>query len=183
MHSMVPVAFFERKYQICSTGRVWNKEKERWCTLSENPNGYWKVVLQLNGKEQHLIHQLVARHFLPNPYNHIQVNHRDGDKSHNSVGNLEWVSSSENIQHSLEAGLRQGFMSKEEKASYVLRILSGELIRNIAAEIGRGEESLSGMLRRHAYKNGQKEQWDAAMKERRRDVAIRNLPTQHTRNP
>ena len=175
MHSMVAIANYERKYSICSSGKIWNQDKEQWSSITINPNGYCKVILSLNGKQQFLVHQLVALHFLPNPYRHTQVNHKDGNKLNNDVSNLEWVSSSENVQHSLETGLRKGYLSKAEKAALVQRVLSGELIRDLAKEIGRREESLSGMLRRYAEETDQSADWVSEMRRRRRDVAINNL--------
>lgn len=177
MDDLVPLARFERKYAISPRGRIWNKDKECWQPVTQNPNGYWKVLLSLNGKTQCLVHQLVALHFLPNPYGHVQVNHRDGNKANNDVSNLEWVSASENIQHSLEIGLRKGYMSKAEKTKFVNRVLRGELINDIAQEIGRAPESLSSMLRRHADEIGLLDDWQTEMKRRRRDVAVRNLAT------
>ncbi len=175
MISSMPIANFERKYVINSNGQIWNIEKHDWQSTSTNPNGYVKVTLCLNGKHQRLVHQLVALHFLPNPYGHKQVNHKDGNKANNAVSNLEWISASGNIQHSLETGLRSGFMSSTEKRELVRRVLAGELIRDLANETGRREESLSGMLRRFACDEGLRVQWIAEMARRRKDVAIRNL--------
>lgn len=176
MSHLVPIANFENKYQISSSGEIWNLRTNDWQAQTQNPNGYMKVLLCLNGtREQHLVHRLVALHFLPNPYQHDQVNHRDGDKTNNHVSNLEWVSRSENIQHSLKIGLRGGYMSLNDKLALVQRVLAGELIRDLAKEVGRREESLSGMLRRAAQAHGHGEAWLNEMKRRRADVAIRNL--------
>lgn len=175
MKSLVPLAHYERKYAISPDGFVWNLDRQAKQTETQNPNGYMKVCLNLNGKAQFLLHQLVALHFLPNPYKHEQVNHKNGDKTDNRVSNLEWVSASENIQHSLETSLRAGYLAKQEKAALVSRVLAGELIKDLAREIGRGPESLSGMLRRHAEEIGKGEMWKAEMRRRRQDVAIRNL--------
>lgn len=47
-----------------------------------------------------LVHRLVALAFIPNPRKAKQVNHKNFDKSDNSVANLEWCSALENSQHS-----------------------------------------------------------------------------------
>lgn len=46
--------------------------------------------------------RLVAIHFIPNPENKEQVNHKDGDRSNDYFENLEWATQSENIQHSYD---------------------------------------------------------------------------------
>ena len=173
--SWLPIARFERKYLISNNGLVWNLGKE-----IEQPqyvvDGYKHVHLKMNGEHLQIgVHRLVALHFIPNPYQHPLVNHLDGIKSHNKQTNLEWADHIRNAQHALEYGLRAGFMSHTEKSALVLRVLSGELIRDIAFSIGRREESLSGMLRRHAEKTGVGEAWSEEMKRRRKNVAIRNL--------
>lgn len=181
--SRVPIAHFERKYMIDSSGYVWNNDKQEKKTASVNPNGYLMVQLKMNGRyEQVSVHRLVALHFIPNPYGHTIVNHKDGIKANCWKDNLEWTDHVGNAQHALETGLRSGYMSRIEKDELVQRVLSGELIRNIALETGRREESLSGMLRRHTDTFGLREAWDTEMKRRRRDVAIRNLEPINSRN-
>lgn len=62
--------------------------------------GYPIVSIFMGGKVCTLsVHRLVAAHFLPNPANKSQVNHKDGDKTNNHVSNLEWATSSENQMH------------------------------------------------------------------------------------
>ena len=61
-------------------------------------NGYLFVLLG-RGKS-HLVHRLVAESFINKIENASQVNHIDGDRSNNSVLNLEWVSCSDNHKHS-----------------------------------------------------------------------------------
>ncbi len=62
------------------------------------------------------VHRLVAAHFIPNPLNLAEVNHKDGNKHNNHISNLEWVTHKENIQHAVDNGLtnkgENSFLSK-----------------------------------------------------------------------
>ena len=67
--------------------------------------GYYVVF---DGNESvRRIHRMVAETFLDNPNNLTDVNHKDGDKSHNSVDNLEWCDRRDNIKHAYDTGLRE----------------------------------------------------------------------------
>ena len=75
-------------------------------TVTQKPyirNKYLTVHLCKNNKPKHFfIHRLVAEAFIPNPDKKPQVNHINGIKTDNTVSNLEWVSSEENISHKYE---------------------------------------------------------------------------------
>jgi len=63
-------------------------------------SGYYRVTLSKNNKiKNYSVHRLVALTFIPNPNNLPQVNHKDEDKSNNSVSNLEWCSASYNCKY------------------------------------------------------------------------------------
>lgn len=179
---MKPIARYEQRYLISRNGQVINLANNTPLTPIENPNGYFKVGLA-NGKgghEQLLLHRLVALHYLPNPYGHPEVNHKDGNKGHNRWRNLEWVDEIGNAQHALRTGLRPGYMSADDKEMYLFEVLGGTQVVTLAAKIDRGQESLSKMLRETAKRLGIHDQWVAAMKENRRATAIRNLATINT---
>jgi hypothetical protein len=56
-------------------------------------------VYDENGKYKQIkrsIHQLVAEAFVPNPYNHTEIDHIDRNKINNHYTNLRWVSRFEN---------------------------------------------------------------------------------------
>lgn len=114
---MLPLAHFEKRYAITETGQIINLANNQPLLPSINPNGYLKVGLATGDGNhiQELIHILVAKHFIPNPYDHPQVNHKDGNKSNCSKSNLEWCTAKDNVLHALQHGLRPGYMSADEK--------------------------------------------------------------------
>ena len=65
-----------------------------------NHKGYYVVTLCKDGKRaQKFIHRIVAETFIQNTDNKPQVDHIDGDKKNNYVGNLRWVSNKENCNN------------------------------------------------------------------------------------
>lgn len=93
--------------------------------------GYPTVCLFKDGKAHcKKIHRLIAEAFIP-PFVGEQVNHIDGNKSNNSIENLEWCTGSENMSHAYRIGLHgkakpvlivelgMKFCSIQEAARYV----------------------------------------------------------------
>ena len=87
------IADYDGLYQISDKGRVKSigYGKERILKPAKVGSGYLFVNLYKNGeKKQFLVHRLVCQTFIHNPYNLPEVNHRDENKTNNSVENLEW---------------------------------------------------------------------------------------------
>ena len=87
---------------------------------------YMAVNLCRDGADRLLqVHRLVARTFLGEPDEGIEVNHKDGDKGNNRLTNLEYATSSENQKHAYEMGLQsaagelngQAILSEEQVVS------------------------------------------------------------------
>lgn len=70
-------------------------------------NGYYQCsLIKSNGERTfRKVHRIVAEAYITNPDNKPQVNHKDLDKSNNSVSNLEWNTQTENMRHARENGV------------------------------------------------------------------------------
>lgn len=86
------------KYSVSDTGLVKNTESGRLLTCAKDKDGYLYVSFPKNGKVKKVrLHRLVATTFIPNPENKETVDHINGDKEDNRVGNLQWLSNKENL--------------------------------------------------------------------------------------
>lgn len=114
---------FNGKYQISNYGNVRSFSKWKNGELLKaglTKTGYYYVNLVKGGRKEIVnarVHRLVAIAFIDNPYNLPEVNHIDGNKRNNYVGNLEWVSRESNIQHAYDMGLISKKIGKENTNS------------------------------------------------------------------
>lgn len=64
-------------------------------------SGYENVILCKNGKRKHfLVHRLVAKAFIENPNNLLEVNHKNKIRNDNNLENLEWSNRIDNLYDS-----------------------------------------------------------------------------------
>ncbi|WP_462412315.1 NUMOD4 domain-containing protein [Neobacillus sp. Marseille-QA0830] len=96
---------FEGLYQVSNFGQVKSlarkgSPKEKLLKQSKLKNGYLKVTLSKDGKQEPvLVHYLVSEAFIPKTDRTKRVvDHFDGDKQNNCVLNLEWVTWEQNSQ-------------------------------------------------------------------------------------
>lgn len=104
-------ASVEGTYEISNKGRCWNFQTGKYLKQKFTASGYIAYTYYVNGKAiTRGAHVLVAKAFIPNVENLPEVNHKNLNKSDNTVENLEWVTSSRNRLHAIEngAGLPQG---------------------------------------------------------------------------
>lgn len=124
----VDVKGYEDRYEVSSFGRVRTKKRlgvhpknkhgrthlfkvpERIKSMTLDRYGYLRLTLNRGAheKRQRTTHRLVAESFLGDTwFEGATVNHKDGNKENNSVGNLEWASMKDNIRHAMRLGLRK----------------------------------------------------------------------------
>ncbi len=111
-----PVPGAEGLYSVSSFGRVRSepvrtshvgKQRGRILTCYSDRKGYpqFKICLPGSRSKTVKVHRIVALAFLgPRPVG-AQINHKSGNKLDNSMGNLEYVTCQENIQHGWRTGL------------------------------------------------------------------------------
>lgn len=99
-----PVVGYENEYEVSNLGNVRRVLKGRPAQprkLVKGRRGYYELILCKKNKVKLCrVHRLVSEAFLPNPDNLPMVNHKDGDKTNNSVSNLEWTTAKHNQLHS-----------------------------------------------------------------------------------
>lgn len=98
---------FEGRYTISNLGIVRSlltgKEMKPYITSK----GYARVNLRYAHSRDYkslLVHRLVARNFIPNPNNYLEINHKDCNRLNNNIDNLEWCDRFYNIKYAFTKG-------------------------------------------------------------------------------
>ena len=103
----LPIVEYEENYIISNYGEIQNINTKHFMKF-HNRNGYLAVCLCKNNKKHTInVHRLVASHFLQ-PATNIeanQVNHMNGNKFDNFIGNLEYVTPKQNTAHARQTNL------------------------------------------------------------------------------
>ena len=99
------------KYNVSDLGQIINPNTNRVLHQFIGKDGY--VRCQFGGKTR-LVHRVILSAFINQPDEKKFVNHIDGNKTNNSLSNLEWCTRSENMKHAYLYNLKS---SKGEKNS------------------------------------------------------------------
>ena len=94
-------------HMVSNHGNLKGLKSGKILKLFRDPlNGYYHTTISNKANRKVIrIHRLVGLYFVPNPNNYPQLNHIDGDKSHNYSTNLEWCTGSYNLKHAYRLGL------------------------------------------------------------------------------
>lgn len=97
---------YDGDYQVSSLGRIrtWKSCRglpvPRIRICSDDGHGYSQICLSHKNHQKTIhVHILVAKAFLPNPYNLKELNHKDENKKNNCVDNLEWCTRKYNVNY------------------------------------------------------------------------------------
>ncbi|UZV41231.1 NUMOD4 motif-containing HNH endonuclease [Vibrio phage vB_VpaM_R16F] len=134
---------FEEYFMVSSCGSVYSKRTNKILKQTLLKNGYLVINTRVGGRfgtcYSLRVNRLVAEAWLEPPDKYITdwaettvygkafVNHKDGNKTNNSVENLEWCTGAENYKHADNLGLIPPTHNKGESC------LSDEQIRYIKA--------------------------------------------------
>lgn len=121
-------------YSVDRLGNVKSSKRSFEAILKPTNNRYGYPYVKLMNKgfaKKYSIHRLVAIAFIPNPLNHLQVNHKDGNKQNNHVANLEWCDDRHNRDHAMKNNL---IPRGTNVASTVLNDKCAIAIKNLLAD-------------------------------------------------
>ena len=109
-------------YYIDRNSRVFSTYSGIELSQVEKENGYMAVSLNTtDGRRiQRKVHRLCMMSFNYFPGCEIyQVNHKDGNKKNNYIGNFEWNLPKENVRHAINLGLRPAWSNEGNPMSKV----------------------------------------------------------------
>lgn len=94
---MKDIAGYEGLYGITSCGKVWSYRNKKFLKQYKDKYGYSYVQVVVNYQRKVIkIHRAVAEAYIPNPDGLETVDHIDGNKDHNYIGNLQWMTRADN---------------------------------------------------------------------------------------
>ena len=129
--------------------------------LRKHSKGY--RVVSLGRGYQRTVHSLVATAFIgPRPEG-FEINHKDGDKTNNRVGNLEYMTHGDNQKHAIATGLAPKPPLKRGAEQHKARLDEIQVRRvrayaqlnwptyKIARCFGVGETTIYNILKRNSW--------------------------------
>ena len=155
------ISGYNTNYEISNHGNIRNIRSGKNLSGSIDSHGYKYVFLTKIKKHKfHNIHRLVAIAFISNPEGKPQVNHIDGNKTNNSIPNLELVTRAENRKHASEVlgrwnGESNGMAKLTKDSVDKIRQLAVDGFENkeIALMYNMNANYINDIIKRRAWKH------------------------------
>lgn len=122
-------------HEVSNFGNIRNKKTGRILKQQTNSKGYKHLTIDGKGER---VNRIVADSFFDGDHNGLDVDHLDGNKSNNFIGNLDFCTRSENIRRAFAKGLsksnlndqlrRKGTERMKEVTSKAVRVVETNAI-------------------------------------------------------
>jgi len=102
-------------YSIDGSGNVFSKYSNKIIKQRNHCKGYKEIELKVNGKKKiHKVHRLVYQTHIGQIPEGYQINHKNGNKTDNTLSNLELTTPKENQRHAINSGLFRKMNRRED---------------------------------------------------------------------
>ena len=149
----------EERYEIYENGDIFDKKRRKYCKKHLDSKGYHRVWIANIGKNIR-VHRLVLCKYSPTEnQTFLQINHKNGIKTDNSLDNLEWCTQSENQIHAFENGLNtkrgaknpQSKLTENDVMEIIDRLLKEIPVEKIATEYNVSKSLISRIKSKRAW--------------------------------
>jgi Mor family transcriptional regulator len=132
---------------VTKDGKVFRAHKNGLRECSGSPNSKEYLAITVNGKTV-LFHRLIVETFIGEIPEGMEVDHRDGNKHNNELGNLEIVTPEENIDRASKMGNHHKRFSNREVANMIRKVLDGAPVYAVAETYGISKMYLFEVMRK-----------------------------------
>lgn len=139
-------------YEVSNLGRVRRIDTGLMKCPVTTPKGYHRINLKRLGEHRmKFVHRLVVEAFIGPIPRDMQVNHMDGDKTNNSVYNLEIVTPRGNMLHAMRHGLRNNADKLSYNKARLIRAAEGQTDNDLAAAFGVDRSTINRIRNNHTW--------------------------------
>jgi hypothetical protein len=154
-------------YEVSNLGRIRNKKTRHVLKTWINNSGYECIKIKSSKvKFRDTVHRVVAKEFCTGFEEGLVVNHKDADRVNNTSGNLEWVTTKENIHDMRERGTLNTHSAREAHLKNLYKKVdmysadgTGYLktfnsLKEAQAETGTSSSKISAVVRGNRFRAG-----------------------------